>query len=248
MPKGQRRYAPRNRLTSAAPRRTIRSAHSISVRMPTSDRRSFPLIRSFAHHVCISARPPPLRRCDGISSTTDRYRVTPLTRHTLLHASHRERICSRCRLSWVNGSPGGRARYRPSRLAHSFQRPSRLHWERHILPTPNIRWRTGRCKALAPGRWRCSCGRSSGFSARSCDSTSSRRRAVDRHAGDGARTANLAIWGASDRRSTRRGFSQGRVVSVVLLYFLLLRATALSFSGFASVPVIREDLSNVGAC
>jgi chromate transporter len=31
-------------------------------------------------------------------------------------------------------------------------------------------------------------------------------------------------------------------VNVVLLYFLLLRATALSFSGFASVPVIREDL------
>ncbi len=31
-------------------------------------------------------------------------------------------------------------------------------------------------------------------------------------------------------------------MSVVLLYFLLLRATALSFSGFASVPVIREDL------
>ena len=31
-------------------------------------------------------------------------------------------------------------------------------------------------------------------------------------------------------------------MNVVLLYFLLLRATALSFSGFASVPVIREDL------
>jgi len=29
---------------------------------------------------------------------------------------------------------------------------------------------------------------------------------------------------------------------VLLLYLLLLRATALSFSGFASVPVIREDL------
>jgi chromate transporter len=31
-------------------------------------------------------------------------------------------------------------------------------------------------------------------------------------------------------------------VNVMVLYFLLLRATALSFSGFASVPVIREDL------
>lgn len=31
-------------------------------------------------------------------------------------------------------------------------------------------------------------------------------------------------------------------MSVLLLYFLLLRATALSFSGFAPVPVIREDL------
>jgi chromate transporter len=30
-------------------------------------------------------------------------------------------------------------------------------------------------------------------------------------------------------------------VNLLLLYFLLLRATALSFSGFASVPVIRED-------
>ena len=31
-------------------------------------------------------------------------------------------------------------------------------------------------------------------------------------------------------------------MNAVVLYFLLLRATALSFSGFASVPVIREDL------
>ena len=31
-------------------------------------------------------------------------------------------------------------------------------------------------------------------------------------------------------------------MNTVVLYFLLLRATALSFSGFASVPVIREDL------
>ena len=31
-------------------------------------------------------------------------------------------------------------------------------------------------------------------------------------------------------------------MNAVALYFLLLRATALSFSGFASVPVIREDL------
>ena len=31
-------------------------------------------------------------------------------------------------------------------------------------------------------------------------------------------------------------------MNIVVLYFLLLRATALSFSGFASVPVIREDL------
>jgi chromate transporter len=31
-------------------------------------------------------------------------------------------------------------------------------------------------------------------------------------------------------------------VNAVVLYFLLLRATALSFSGFASVPLIREDL------
>jgi chromate transporter len=31
-------------------------------------------------------------------------------------------------------------------------------------------------------------------------------------------------------------------VNAVVLYFLLLGATALSFSGFASVPVIREDL------
>ena len=31
-------------------------------------------------------------------------------------------------------------------------------------------------------------------------------------------------------------------MNAVILYFLLLRATALSFSGFASVPVIREDL------
>jgi chromate transporter len=31
-------------------------------------------------------------------------------------------------------------------------------------------------------------------------------------------------------------------VNAVVLYFLLLRATALSFSGFASVPVVREDL------
>ena len=30
-------------------------------------------------------------------------------------------------------------------------------------------------------------------------------------------------------------------MNAVVLYFLLLRATALSFSGFASVPVIRED-------
>ena len=30
-------------------------------------------------------------------------------------------------------------------------------------------------------------------------------------------------------------------MSVVILYFLLLRATALSFSGFASVPVVREE-------
>lgn len=31
-------------------------------------------------------------------------------------------------------------------------------------------------------------------------------------------------------------------MNAVVLYFLLLRATALSFSGFASLPVIREDL------
>ena len=31
-------------------------------------------------------------------------------------------------------------------------------------------------------------------------------------------------------------------MSAVLLFFLFLRATALSFSGFASVPLIREDL------
>jgi chromate transporter len=31
-------------------------------------------------------------------------------------------------------------------------------------------------------------------------------------------------------------------VNAVVLYFLLLRATALSFSGFASVPLIRDDL------
>lgn len=31
-------------------------------------------------------------------------------------------------------------------------------------------------------------------------------------------------------------------MNAVILYFVLLRATALSFSGFASVPVIREDL------
>ena len=31
-------------------------------------------------------------------------------------------------------------------------------------------------------------------------------------------------------------------MNAIVLYFLLLRATALSFSGFASVPVIREDL------
>ena len=31
-------------------------------------------------------------------------------------------------------------------------------------------------------------------------------------------------------------------MNAVVLYFLLLRATAFSFSGFASVPVIREDL------
>ena len=31
-------------------------------------------------------------------------------------------------------------------------------------------------------------------------------------------------------------------MNAVVLYFLLLRATALSFSGFASVPLIREDL------
>lgn len=31
-------------------------------------------------------------------------------------------------------------------------------------------------------------------------------------------------------------------MNVVVLYFLMLRATALSFSGFASVPVIREEL------
>ena len=31
-------------------------------------------------------------------------------------------------------------------------------------------------------------------------------------------------------------------MNAVLLYFLLLRATALSFSGFASVPLVREDL------
>ena len=31
-------------------------------------------------------------------------------------------------------------------------------------------------------------------------------------------------------------------MNAVVLYLLLLRATALSFSGFASVPVIREDL------
>lgn len=31
-------------------------------------------------------------------------------------------------------------------------------------------------------------------------------------------------------------------MNAVVLYFLVLRATALSFSGFASVPLIREDL------
>jgi chromate transporter len=31
-------------------------------------------------------------------------------------------------------------------------------------------------------------------------------------------------------------------VSTWLLYFLLLRATVMSFSGFASVPIVREDL------
>ena len=31
-------------------------------------------------------------------------------------------------------------------------------------------------------------------------------------------------------------------MNAVVLYFLLLRATALSFSGFASVPLLREDL------
>jgi len=31
-------------------------------------------------------------------------------------------------------------------------------------------------------------------------------------------------------------------MNALVLYFLLLRATALSFSGFASVPLIREDL------
>lgn len=31
-------------------------------------------------------------------------------------------------------------------------------------------------------------------------------------------------------------------MNAVVLYFLMLRATALSFSGFASVPLIREDL------
>ena len=31
-------------------------------------------------------------------------------------------------------------------------------------------------------------------------------------------------------------------MNAVLLYFLMLRASALSFSGFASVPLIREDL------
>lgn len=31
-------------------------------------------------------------------------------------------------------------------------------------------------------------------------------------------------------------------MNAFVLYFLLLRATALSFSGFASVPLIREDL------
>lgn len=31
-------------------------------------------------------------------------------------------------------------------------------------------------------------------------------------------------------------------MNAIVLYFLLLRATALSFSGFASVPLIREDL------
>jgi len=31
-------------------------------------------------------------------------------------------------------------------------------------------------------------------------------------------------------------------VNAAVLYFLMLRATALSFSGFASVPLIREDL------
>ena len=41
---------------------------------------------------------------------------------------------------------------------------------------------------------------------------------------------------------TRCRVSPGGTVNAVVLYLLLLRATALSFSGFASVPLIREDL------
>jgi chromate transport protein ChrA len=40
----------------------------------------------------------------------------------------------------------------------------------------------------------------------------------------------------------RGGVPPGGIVNAVVLYFVLLRAMALSFSGFASVPLIREDL------
>lgn len=64
-PKRQGRYAPWNRLTRATPRETIMRTHSISVPMPTTDRRSFPLgpfIRASSLHVGAAAAAAALRR------------------------------------------------------------------------------------------------------------------------------------------------------------------------------------------
>src|SRR5207248_3579356 len=51
----------------------------------------------------------------------------------------------------------------------------------------------------------------------------------------------VADPGAGRGRGDRRGVG-GRAVKLVLLYLLLLKATATSFSGLSSLPVLREDL------
>lgn len=65
-----------------------------------------------------------------------------------------------------------------------------------------------------------------------------RRRRAGRGS-DAARSTNCPVDGRRDRG---RSVAEGRAMSTLMLYVLLLRATVMSFSGFASVPLIREDL------